>query len=126
MKARVRSGKLKMDDKIREAMEAEAERMAKLEIDEMNRKNEDELDAMVLYILRTEFGFGETRLRRFYEHFSTGLRELGERYQMNKYDDRLWLCQRKLLESGIDISKWTKGEDDGKTEEKDSDGQGDH
>jgi hypothetical protein len=101
-----------MDPKIRAAMEAEAERMAKKAIDEMNRANEDEIDAMILYILRTEFGFGAKRLRRFYDRFTDGLKELGERYLMNEYDDRLWLCQRKLKESGIDISKW-KGEKKG-------------
>ena len=112
MKARVKSGKVELPNDIREAMEAEAERMAKIAIDEMNRDNEDELDAMALYILHSEFGFGEKRLRRFYERFSLGLRELGERYQMNEYEDRLWLCKKKLSEAGIDISKWRKdGED---------------
>lgn len=106
MKARARSGTLNLNKEVREAMEAEAERMAKLEIEEMNRENEKELDAMVLYILHSEFGFGEKRLKKFYEHFSTGLKELGERYRMNEYDDRLWLCRRKLEEAGIDISKW--------------------
>ena len=109
MKARVRSGTLKMNKEVREALEAEADRMAKEAIAEMNRDNEEELDAMVLYILHEEFGFGEKRLRRFYDRFTQGLRDLGERYDMNEYDDRLWLCQKKLREAGIDISKW-KGE----------------
>lgn len=109
MKARVRSGSLAMSPETRAAMEAEAERMAREAIDEMNRRNEDELDAMILYILHEEFGFGEKRLRRFYDRFSLGLRELGERYSMESYEDRLWLCQRKLRDAGIDISKW-KGE----------------
>ena len=108
MKARVKSGKLNMSPEVRDAMEAEAERMAKQAIDEMNRKNEDEIDAMVLYILHEEFGFGEKRLKKFYNCFADGLRELGERYQMNEYDDRLWLCQRKLKEIGIDIPELRK------------------
>ena len=109
MKARVKSGTLKMNKEVREALEAEAERMAKEAIAEMNRDNEEELDAMVLYILHEEFRFGEKRLRRFYDRFAQGLRDLGERYDMNEYDDRLWLCQKKLRDAGIDISKW-KGE----------------
>ena len=109
MKARVKSGTLMLNKEVREAMENEAERMAKEAIAEMNRDNEEELDAMVLYILHEEFGFGEKRLRRFYDRFAQGLRDLGERYAMNEYDDRLWLCQKKLKEAGIDISKW-KGE----------------
>ena len=112
MKARVRSGTLRLNPEVREAMENEAERMAKEAIAEMNRENEEEIDAMILYILHEEFGFGEKRLKRFYDRFSAGLRELGERYDMNEYDDRLWLCRRELKEAGIDISKW-KGEEDG-------------
>lgn len=108
MKARVKSGTLKMSKEVREALETEADRMAKEAIADMNRNNEDELDAMALYILHSEFGFGEKRLKRFYERFSLGLRELGERYQMNEYEDRLWLCKKKLSEAGIDISKWRK------------------
>lgn len=108
MRAHIGSGSVKLSPEIREAMNAEAERMAKLAIDEMNRDNEDELDAMALYILHEEFGFGEKRLKRFYERFSLGLRELGEKYQMNEYEERLWLCQRKLKEIGIDISEWKK------------------
>lgn len=106
MKARVKSGTLRMSKEVREALEAEADRMAKEAIADMNHDNEDELDAMALYILHSEFGFGEKRLRRFYERFSLGLRELGEHYQMNEYEDRLWLCKKKLGEAGIDISKW--------------------
>lgn len=113
MKAKVSIGKLKMAPETREAMEAEADRMAKLAIDEMNRKNEDELDAMALYILHEEFGFGKQRLIKFYNSFAKGLRDLGERYQMNEYDDRLWLCTRKLKEAGIDISELKKEKENG-------------
>ncbi|MBE6724938.1 MAG: hypothetical protein E7576_07055 [Ruminococcaceae bacterium] len=112
MKAKLDAGTVKKRNPITEqVMRAEAERMAKEAIAEMNRENEAELDAMVLYILHTEFGFGEKRLRRFYDRFSEGLRELGERYAMNEYDEKIWLCQRKLKEAGIDISKWE--EEDG-------------
>lgn len=112
MKARAQSGTLRMTREVREALEAEAERMAKEAVAEMNRENEDEIDAMVLYILHEEFGFGEKRLRRFYDRFSQSLRDLGERYGMNEYDDRLYLCRKKLREAGIDISKWAKEADE--------------
>ena len=109
MKARVGSGSPNLSPDVRKAMEAEAGRMAKEAIDQMNRENEEELDAMVLYILHSEFGFGEKRLRRFYDSFSGGLRDLGKRYAMESYDDRIWLCRKKLKdECGIDISEWGK------------------
>ena len=113
MKARVKSGSLEMRREVREAMEAEANRMAREAVDEVNRQNEEELDAMVLYILHEEFGFGEKRLRRFYDRFYKGLRDLGSRYAMEEYDERIWLCKRKLREEcGIDISKWGKEKED--------------
>lgn len=113
MKARVKSGSLKMSKEIREALEAEAERMAREAIDEMNRKNEEEVDAMALYILHTEFGFGEKRLRRFFDSFYKGLSDLGERYVMTNYDERIWLAKRRLREDcGIDISEWEKEKKD--------------
>lgn len=113
MKAHVKSGKMNLPPEIKEAMNAEAERMAKLAMEEMNRNNEEEFDALVLYTLHEEFGFGEKRLKRFYKNFSLRLHELGERYQMNEYEDKLWLCRKKLKELGIDISELRKGEEIG-------------
>ena len=113
MKARIGSGKLKMAPETRAAMEAEAKRMAGEALEEYNRMNEDEIDSMVLYILRDEFGFGEKRLRRFYHLFYHGLRELGKRYLMEAYDDRIWLAQRRLEQDGIDIQKWKEEESKG-------------
>lgn len=110
MKARLQSGSVvKRNPVTEQVMKAEAERMAMEAISEMNEQNLEELDAMVLYILHSEFGFGEKRLRRFFDNFNKGLRDLGERYAMNEYDERIWLCKRKLKEEcGIDISKWEK------------------
>lgn len=49
------------------------------------------------------------RLRAFYDYFSTEIKALVNRYEMNA-DDSVWLCTRKLKDYGIDISEWNKEE----------------
>ena len=72
-----------------------------------SQKYELEIEAMVLLMLRTEFGFGEERLKRAHKALSEGIDNLVERYQMED-GDAAWLCTYKLKEQGFDISKWDK------------------
>lgn len=74
---------------------------------EYDEKNNQEIDAMVLYILHTQFGWGKKRLRRFYDCFADELKALTDRYLMDD-TDTVWLCTRKLKDAGIDISEWSK------------------
>lgn len=74
---------------------------------EYSQKYEEEIEAMVLLMLRTEFGFGEERLKRAHKALSEGIDNLVERYQMED-EDAAWLCTYKLKEQGFDISKWDK------------------
>lgn len=75
------------------------------ELAEYTRKHNTEIAALVLRELRRQFGFGEKRLRQFYEGFDKGIEELINRYEMEESDD-IWLCTRELKEDGIDIEKW--------------------
>lgn len=75
------------------------------EIKNLNEKNMVEIDALVLWILYESFGFRKTRLRRFFEMFIEGMKDLNERYEMEK-SDLPWICTKKLLDHGIDIQKW--------------------
>ena len=75
---------------------------------EYDRKNANERDALVLYILMTEFGFGVKRLKKFHELFGPGIYALCERYEMVGKDDAFWLCTHKLKERGVDIEQWNK------------------
>lgn len=74
---------------------------------EYDRKNELEIDAMVLWVLHEEFGFGPKRLRQFYDAFSSTMDILVERYVMDN-SDQPWLCTYKLKEIGIDLEEWRK------------------
>lgn len=75
------------------------------ELVEYNKKNNQELDALILWHLHEEFGFGKKRLRRFYESFFPALKALAERYELDD-SDRVWICSYRLKEYGIDLDEW--------------------
>lgn len=85
----------------KKAMDMEIKR----QLAEFDKKNMMEVDAMVLWVLMQEFGFGEKRLRRFHNTFSKQIHSLVERYQMDENDD-VWLCTEMLKRRGIDINQW--------------------
>lgn len=99
MRAKVFGNKLSYVEK--RAMEIEIQK----QLAEYDRKNIQEIDAIVLWVLRRTFGFGKKRLKRFYDNFIPAIEELVKRYEMSETDET-WLCTRKLKESGIDISEW--------------------
>lgn len=73
-----------------------------------NRNNANEVDAIILWVLHDQFGFGHDRLKKFHAAFQPSLEELCKRYEMTGKDDELWLCTRKLLDIGVDIEDWNK------------------
>lgn len=93
--------------KEREAMNIEI-RKAYAEVDQANA---DEVDAMILWILHTEFGFGEKRLKQFHDRFGPEIKALTKRYELPGKDTP-WLCTQKLLDKGIDIRKWNQESND--------------
>ena len=64
-----------------------------------------EMDAIILWYLHEELGFGEKRLRKFFDEFHIKLDDLMKWYQMGQ-SDKSFLCGYKLEQYGIDISKW--------------------
>ena len=74
---------------------------------EFDKKNEHELDALILWVLHEKFAFGKKRLRRFYDSFAAELDELVKRYELGD-EDRAWLCTYKLKQCGIDIAAWNE------------------
>lgn len=60
-----------------------------------------------LWELREQLGFGNKRLKKFYDNFSRGIEALIRRYEMEQGDD-VWLCTYKLKEIGCDLEKWEK------------------
>lgn len=74
---------------------------------EYDRKNMNELDSCILWVLHEEFGFGPERLKRFYNAFGPALDSLIEHYELDN-SDKIWICTYKLKEYGIDIEEWNK------------------
>lgn len=74
---------------------------------EFDRKHAQEIDALVLWQLHEQLGFGPVRLRRFYDNFSPALDDLVKHYEMAS-EDELWLCTRMLKDYGIDLEQWEK------------------
>ncbi len=91
------------------SMSAAEKKAAELEIRkqlaEYDLNNATEMDALVLYILHTEFGFGEKRLKRFCELFTSGVYELVDRYLMED-EKAVWLCTLKLEQAGFPVKQW--------------------
>lgn len=87
----------------KKAMDIEIRR----QLAEYDRKHANELDAMILWHLHEEFGFGPRRLKQFYDTFAVRLNELIKYYEMTD-SDMVWLCTYKLKQYGIDIEEWNK------------------
>lgn len=85
----------------KKAMEMEIKR----QLAEFDRKHELEIDAVVLWLLHEEFGFGEKRLKKLYSRLKPAIDELINRYQMDE-EDGPWLCTTKLKNYGIDLEEW--------------------
>ena len=87
----------------KKAMEMEIQR----QLAEFDLKNIREIDAIVLWNLHAEAGWGHKRLKRFYKTFNASLRDLIKRYELD-VSDMSWLCTYKLKEYGIDLEEWEK------------------
>jgi len=85
------------------AMQMEIQR----QLTEYDRKHAIEIDAKVLWVLHSRFGWGATRLKRFFDSFSDELDTLIDHYEMTK-EDEVWLCTYKLKEHGIDLEQWER------------------
>ena len=76
----------------------------KRQIVEYERKHSNELQALVLWQLHEQLGFGVKRLKKFYENFNPAIDELLERYQLED-DDSVFICTLKLQDLGLDIEE---------------------
>lgn len=68
-----------------------------------------EVQAVFLWQLHTQLGFGPKRLKKFYDGFAPALRELTKRYELED-TDQIWLCTHMLKQIGVDIDQWDKNQ----------------
>ena len=88
----------------RKAMELEINRQI-LEKDEEYKAN---IDALVLYVLMSHYGWRKKRLRKFWNVFVAEHKALREYYQWYTPEDNEWLAHYKLKQIGVDIHQWYK------------------
>lgn len=103
---------LKSNGKICGANLSNAEKKAlQIELDKYAaqyiRGMQEELDAIILWQLHTQLGFGKKRLKRFYDGFRQVVKELSDYYDASD-EENIRLCQFKLKEYGIDLDEWSK------------------
>ena len=65
----------------------------------------------VLHILHFDFGFGQSRLQKFADKLTQMQIDQRKRYEMTD-GDTPWLCEKQLIEDGIDTDALLKGDAD--------------
>lgn len=64
------------------------------------------VEAIVLWQLHTQYGFGKKRLQEFLSETSPMIKGMLEYYDFNTDADAIWTCEHKLkTELGIDLSE---------------------
>ena len=84
----------------RKALKAECVK----EFNELLSRYNHQVAAQILYILRFDYGFGQGRLEKFADKLKKMQIYLEDKYEMGE-DCTWWLCEQKLIESGIDVKE---------------------
>ena len=91
--------------KIRKPISAKTKSVIKDEIKRQVIEQEDifyrNVDAVILWVLHTEFKFGKTRLERFFKKMISNYKEMCKYYET----DEAYPAVIKLREIGVDIEK---------------------
>lgn len=70
----------------------------------------DDFDYTIMKILHDHFGFGLTRLRRFYEVFTQDYNTLEKHYEMG--DAGTYIARKEMNAIGCNIEKWNQERSD--------------
>ena len=64
------------------------------------------VEAIILWQLHEQYGFGKKRIQKFLAETAPMIMEMLDEYNWNADEDAIWLCEYKLKkELGIDLSK---------------------
>lgn len=95
---------VELTSKERKAMDMEINR----QLVERDKAYQADVDAMVLYVLMSRYGWKKKRLRQFWDAFNEEHKKLCEYYMMDEPGDNIWLAHRMLKEIGVDVTEWVK------------------
>ena len=84
-------------------------RMVGTEFNELLDRYNRDANLQYLYVLHFTFGFGQKRLQQAADALTEMQNDLDYRYEL-EHDDIAWLCEKKLIESGIDVKALLKEE----------------
>ena len=73
---------------------------------ERHRQFTDDFDYMVMKILHDHFGFGFTRLKRFYDVFNVENDALEKHYEMA--DAGVFIARKEMNDIGVNIEQWNR------------------
>jgi hypothetical protein len=91
---------VELSAKEQQAVDAEINR----QLLERHRTFSDDVDYTIMKILHDNFGFGPSRLRRFYEYFIEYNTALEKHYEMP--DAGMYLARKEMNALGVNIEKW--------------------
>ena len=78
---------------------------------ELDAENMVNLDSIILWVLHEQFGFGEKRLKTFFDAFIKHYRALIDYYELDDSDGP-YICREKLKEIGVDLDAWENDVDE--------------
>jgi hypothetical protein len=73
---------------------------------EKHQEFTDDVDYMIMRILHDQFGFGLTRLKRFYEAFMADNDALVKHYEMP--DAGVYIARKEMNAIGCNIEEWNR------------------
>ena len=94
--------KVELTTKEQKAMDEEINR----QLIEKHTEFVDDVDYMIMRILHNEFGFGTTRLKRFYEAFIAENDALVKHYEMP--DAGVYIARKEMNAIGCNIEEWNR------------------
>lgn len=77
----------------------------KRQLADYTRDHNLELEAMFLWFLHDQCGFGPIRLKRLYDSFAEYMDDLADQYELGRGEVQ-YACRTKLRNYGIDVEKW--------------------
>lgn len=94
--------KVELSPKEKQAMDEEINRQLILKHQEFT----DDVDYMIMLVLRRKFGFGRIRLKRFYDAFMDGNDALVRHYEMP--DAGVYIARKELNAIGCNVEQWNR------------------
>ena len=94
--------KVELTAKEQKALDAEVSRT----LLERHAEFTDDVDYMIMRILHNEFGFGLTRLKRFYDAFVADNAALVKHYEMA--DAGQYIARKEMYAIGCNIEEWNR------------------